>query len=255
MEFFQIRNFEKYQHYKDRRPPWVKLYRDLWQDPNFFGTKSVQKLYIIGFFTLASETENRIPADTQWIQSRLGILEPPDFKALIKSGFIKGCSQRASKMLAKCSTDNEEHSIVYKEETETYKEETERDKAQPKIIPSDPCSEIFKIWQNYKPLLQHKKLSPEDRRHISSALELFQPGELITAIDRYAQILSDATGRYWLDNRWTIGEFVSRKGHKWITVFNSDNWQEQLLTNERRKKLAKEKQESAFWENLEASNG
>ena len=100
-------------------------------------------------------------------------------------------------------------------------------------------------------IIPYKKLSREDQRHIRSALELFQPGELITAIDRYAQIISDATGRYWLDTRWTIGEFVSRKGHKWITVFNSDNWQEQLLTNEEKKKLVKEKQESTFWENVE----
>ena len=28
----RIRNFDKFQHFKDRRPPWIKLYRDLLED-------------------------------------------------------------------------------------------------------------------------------------------------------------------------------------------------------------------------------
>ena len=30
-----VRNWEKFQHYRDRRPVWIKLYTDLLKDPNF----------------------------------------------------------------------------------------------------------------------------------------------------------------------------------------------------------------------------
>jgi len=31
----RIKNWEKFQHYKNRRPPWIRIYRDLLNDPNF----------------------------------------------------------------------------------------------------------------------------------------------------------------------------------------------------------------------------
>ena len=31
----RIKNWEKFQHYRNRRPPWIRLYRDLLDDPDF----------------------------------------------------------------------------------------------------------------------------------------------------------------------------------------------------------------------------
>jgi hypothetical protein len=89
VDFLRVRNFETFQHYSKRRPPWVKLYKDLWHDPEFIHLDSVVKLCIIGCFTLASETDNRIPENRKWIQKRLGLVRPPDIAALLASGFIE----------------------------------------------------------------------------------------------------------------------------------------------------------------------
>src|SRR5262249_13633306 len=47
LRFLRIRNFERFQHYKDRRPPWIKLYRDLWGDPRFFALSEENRYMLI----------------------------------------------------------------------------------------------------------------------------------------------------------------------------------------------------------------
>jgi len=118
MEFFSIKNFERFQHYKDRRPPWVKLYRDLWHDPDFFSLTDTCKLLYIGLLTIASETENKIPLNPRWIQARLAISEPVEMKELKDAGLI--LMQHASGLLAKryCRVRDRDRS------TETETEET-----------------------------------------------------------------------------------------------------------------------------------
>lgn len=102
MQFLKVRNFEKYQHYHNRRPPWVKLYRDLWLDPNFYELNDSDKLYVIGCFTLASETDNKIQASAKWMQKRLSISKAPNIKALLASGFLEPIGVDASTVLATC---------------------------------------------------------------------------------------------------------------------------------------------------------
>lgn len=33
--FLRVKNFDRFQHYKDRTPPWIKLYNDLLDDYDF----------------------------------------------------------------------------------------------------------------------------------------------------------------------------------------------------------------------------
>lgn len=100
MEYLRVRNFEKFQHYSKRRPPWVKLYRDIWVAPEFHARSCEDKLYIIGMFTVASETGNLIPRDGTWLQRRLLLPHRPDFTSLIESGFIEACPHDASNLSA-----------------------------------------------------------------------------------------------------------------------------------------------------------
>ena len=32
---YRIKGWVKFQHFKDRRPPWIKLYRDILEDPDW----------------------------------------------------------------------------------------------------------------------------------------------------------------------------------------------------------------------------
>jgi hypothetical protein len=115
--YLKIHNFELYQHYKDRNPPWVKLHRDIWQNPDFFRLKTPQKLYVLGLFSIASETKNNILCNKKWIQSRLGIKQDIDIQALIESGFLEYASVPIASR-RKQSANVEKEKEVYKEEVD-----------------------------------------------------------------------------------------------------------------------------------------
>src|SRR5262245_21765945 len=55
----KVKNFNKFQHFKDRRPPWVKLYRDLLDDPEWFDLDPKAAKYLVLLWLIASEDEDR----------------------------------------------------------------------------------------------------------------------------------------------------------------------------------------------------
>jgi hypothetical protein len=105
--FLRVAHLERYQHYRQRRPPWIKWHRCCLDDPEFCRLQDASKWLAIGLVLLASETGNRIPADAEWIRKRLMMHEPPNLKALVEVGFIEDasnalatCVQSASEVLA-----------------------------------------------------------------------------------------------------------------------------------------------------------
>ena len=129
MEYFSVKNFDKFQHYKDRKPPWIKLYNDLLDDYEFAALPDASKMHLIAIWLLASRYENRIPHDTEWISRRINATENIDLDALVGAGFIllnqplPTPEQVASKAPATCSLETEG-------ETET-KTETASNEAPP----------------------------------------------------------------------------------------------------------------------------
>lgn len=54
----KIRNYNKFQHFKDRRPPWIKLYRDLLDDPEWFALSGTDAKVLVMLWLVASEDES-----------------------------------------------------------------------------------------------------------------------------------------------------------------------------------------------------
>lgn len=99
--YFSVKNFERFQHYKDRSPPWIKLYNDLLDDYEFGILPDASKFHIIAIGLLASRTGNKIPADAGWVARKIGATTIVDLTMLAKSGFII-LDQISSEMLAPC---------------------------------------------------------------------------------------------------------------------------------------------------------
>jgi hypothetical protein len=88
-QFFSIKNFENFQHYKTRNPPWIKLYRSILNDYEMRRLSVQSRLLYISLLIIASETENRIPVDYKFLSERTGIdVQTHDVTALIDSGFL-----------------------------------------------------------------------------------------------------------------------------------------------------------------------
>ena len=57
----KIKNWSKFQHFKDRKPPWVKLYRDLLDDIEWHELDPKAAKVLVMLWLIASEDDGRIP--------------------------------------------------------------------------------------------------------------------------------------------------------------------------------------------------
>jgi hypothetical protein len=57
----KIKNWSKFQHFKDRRPPWVKLYRDILDDIDWHELDPLAAKVLVMLWLIASEDEGRVP--------------------------------------------------------------------------------------------------------------------------------------------------------------------------------------------------
>lgn len=113
MEYLSVRNFAKFQHYKHRRPPWIKLYYALLGDADFTALSDQCRMHVIGIMLLASQYDNRIPFRKAWIARAIFANSRLNWDAIFGSGFII-CKHDDSKTLAE-----RQRNAVVETETET----------------------------------------------------------------------------------------------------------------------------------------
>lgn len=122
MKCFKVKNFEKFQHYKDRNPPWIKLYFKLLGDRELGYLSDASKFHYVAILLLASQYDNKLPYDIKWLSNRIQSSSKIDLKPLQTFGFIEEIID-SSEVLADCKQVDDGETETYKEET--YKEETE----------------------------------------------------------------------------------------------------------------------------------
>jgi hypothetical protein len=61
----KIKNWNKFQHFKDRKPPWVKLYRDLLDDIEWHELDPKAAKVLTMLWLIASEDDGKIPSTKQ----------------------------------------------------------------------------------------------------------------------------------------------------------------------------------------------
>ena len=107
MQFISIRNFEKFQHYKDRKPPWIKLYRDILGDDRLFELTEAERWQLIGLFILASQNDNRIPYKPAWLKKELALSKPISLQKLIDTGWVILLEQDATQITDEAAQQEE----------------------------------------------------------------------------------------------------------------------------------------------------
>lgn len=122
----RVRNWQKFQHFKDRRPPWIKMYREILDDPDWHELDGDSAKYLVMIWLIASENEGALP-NTKKLSFRLRISE----------NAAKKVCDKLSHWLEQddISVISERYQVDTPEtETETYKEtETEKDKRAPRF--------------------------------------------------------------------------------------------------------------------------
>ena len=57
----KIKNWSKFQHFKDRRPPWIKLYRDILDDIDWHQLDPLASKVLVMCWLIASEDDGNLP--------------------------------------------------------------------------------------------------------------------------------------------------------------------------------------------------
>lgn len=89
MGLVKVRGLERWQHYKKRNPPWIKLYNSIFNDYQFSILSDCQKFHLIAIWSLASVMENKLPDDPGWIANRIGANSSFSIDELVKHGFLE----------------------------------------------------------------------------------------------------------------------------------------------------------------------
>jgi hypothetical protein len=87
MKFLAIKNWDNFQHYKRRNPPWIKLHRAILDDYAFCSLPDQAKAHLILIWAYASQNNGSVPHDVPFLERKLSVsgleLEP-----LIARGFL-----------------------------------------------------------------------------------------------------------------------------------------------------------------------
>ena len=122
---YQIKNWQNFQHYKDRAPPWIKLHNSLLTSEVWVMGNDATRTLCIACMLLASRNESLdgvFNGDPEYVKRYAYLNSKPDFKPLIDYGFIE-VLQDDRAVLATCNTEER------RGETEKSREETEKSEA------------------------------------------------------------------------------------------------------------------------------
>jgi len=130
---YRIKGWSDFQHYKDRKPPWIKLHRSLLDDPDFFNLSDAAKATLPMLWLIASDYDGYLPS-VGTLAWRLRVPQERTrevVEELCQAGFVvdqgdgtesvRSVEQDASKALARRSGN----SSPRREETETETETEE----------------------------------------------------------------------------------------------------------------------------------
>ena len=87
--YISVPNLDRWQHYKDRCPPWIKLHRDILNNYEFSVLPDAMKAHVLGIWLLASQMDNKLPNDSKWLASRINATEHVDINLLSSIGIIE----------------------------------------------------------------------------------------------------------------------------------------------------------------------
>jgi hypothetical protein len=122
LDVIALKGWDRFQHYKDRDPPWVKLYRDLLTSESWVLGTDLSRLVQVASVLLAARYNNQIPYRWDLIR-KVSSLECTEkafnesIKHLTANGFLEiqqvatdspPAVQSASTLLATCSSEAEQ---------------------------------------------------------------------------------------------------------------------------------------------------
>lgn len=189
-----VKSWEKFQHYKDRDPPWIKLYRDTLTTEAWVLGTDLSRLLQLASTMLAARYSNKIPLRFDLIK-RVASLDCSEtaFRAavehLVAHDFVEiqqvedVRQQPASTALATCATTS---GSLYSEQSraEESRGEAEQNRSVELKLDEAPLDRVFNHWRHE---FKHPKaqLDPRRRRAIQAALKAYGEATILASLSGY----------------------------------------------------------------------
>lgn len=199
-QYLRVKNWERFQHYKDRRPPWIKYHVETLDDYELTRLPYVTQLTYDRLLLIAAKTDNNIPHDPRWLAEQTHIDDLAVAEAvenLLFAGFLLlvDSKRAASKAIAARKQRASKTQAARKQnampETETEVEteaEVEEETNTPDLSVERATKEVYDHWRHArgKTDRRYDRLSPQRRQKIRSRLSEFTVDELKQALDNVA---------------------------------------------------------------------
>ncbi len=210
MKYLRVKNWDNFQHYKDRNPPWIKLHRTLLDDYEFCALPDLVKGQLMLIWVFASQNEGKIPQDAKFIERKLGFSERAALQQMVEAGFLlpeqpastdageplADCKQPASTVLALARSRDLEPTKATETETDARARGFDR------------------FWSAFP-----RKVAKQDAEKVWSKLK--PQGELLEII--ISAVQRQAVSEQWVKEK---GKYVPHAA----TWLNGKRWEDQEAT-------------------------
>lgn len=239
MTTISIKNWEQFQHYKDRDPPWVKLYRDLLTSESWVLGSDLSRVVQIASVLLAPRYGNKIPLRFGLLKKVMSLdCEEEQFNSAVQhlcdANFFEIQSdantqivseQSASTPLASCTSETEQRRVDQsREETDT-----ERVRASVSRGAKTPAEKVDNAFSDYESFQRVKDAYPKfsgrqdwiqaQNACMNLVAEDSTWQSLLGAVDRYARYIR-AKGSEGTQYVLSPGKFFTAEDRPWLQAWD-----------------------------------
>lgn len=221
-QWIVVRNWEKFQRYRGRRPTWIKVYIELLDDPNYLGLTDVQRSLLHGLWLMYGKSRGCVPLSVEivnrWLELRIKMAS---LQALNHAGFIEFSAQPLHQHLFTSAPK-----LAHKRREEKISPHTpllrEEKKNPPLTPPGGDVVAVYNHWRTARKKTDRRydRISEGRRRKIVARLREFTADDLKQALDAVA--LDNWNGRARNDDL-TILLGSRERVDKWLDLSKQGN--------------------------------
>jgi len=208
----RVLNWEKYQSYKDRRPPWIRFHKTMLDNYEFQGMSSHARALLPMLWLLASENPDpvsgliqdsyekitfRLRMDQNEFTSAMAEIENANFIEVVKPIETKGCIETVTKPYQICN-----ETVTPETETETETEaEAEAERGSPPKKSKLRYQDFMEYWNNtmaQTPIPKIKDMTEKRKRQVKTVVKDIETFKAMCSMVLQSEFLTGRNKRGWV---------------------------------------------------------
>ena len=154
----KVKDWERWQTYRKDRgtPPWIKVYRNLFSNPEWYELSDAEKGHLISIWILSADKSGEIPDNPKVIQKMCALDNCPNVNKFIELGFlVSDCQPHGNHLVDKVAPNGCQHDAPETEQSSADKSRVEAETEAKKTPASNDAFACF--WNNYPKKADKKK--------------------------------------------------------------------------------------------------